>query len=150
MISLSFLVFFYFLMSLYSLFHKAEFKVHMSYYPKEIRCIDQLLKGHGHYGIAQYWNANVITSLSKAHLQVVPFNPNLTPFYWSINIKKFEKPISFIIVDKRDIRSLHKNEIYAKYSVPQKEVTCYSRKVLIYPRESIKGTSPPPNFKIFS
>lgn len=90
MISLFFLVFFYFLMRLYSLFHKAEFKVHMSYYPKEIRCIDQLLKGHGHYGIAQYWDANVITSLSKAHLQVVPFNPNLTPFYWSINIKNLK------------------------------------------------------------
>ena len=59
----------------------------------------------------------------------------------SINVKKFENPISFILLDSGNSYSLNKNIILAKYGNPKKEVTCYARNILIYPRDSIKMTS---------
>ncbi|MFZ0219851.1 MAG: hypothetical protein WAL30_06565 [Candidatus Aquirickettsiella sp.] len=140
-IFIAYLIFIYILASLYNLFHKSDFKVNMNYYPPDIRCIDEVLRGHGHNGIAQYWDANYLTSLSKENLEIVPVNPDLTPMYWSINVRKFENPISFIVLDKGNLFSLNKDIIYTKYGIPKKEVTCYTRKVLIYPKDSIKLSS---------
>ena len=137
MTCLSFLMFFYILTSMYSLFYKPEFKIHMSYYPPDIRCIDKVLHRYGHNGIAQYRDANLITSLSRENLQIVPVNPDMKPYYWSINVKKFEKPTSFIILDQGFLNSLNKNIINSKYGTPLKEVTCYHRKILIYTKDSI-------------
>lgn len=133
MIYLSFLVFIYILTSMYLLFHKTAFKIHMNYYPADIRCIDKALRGYGHYGIAQYWDANFLTSLSKEDLQILPVKSDLSPFYWSVNIKKFKNPISFVILDSGYPTSLKKEIIYAKYGIPEKEVSCYARKILLYP-----------------
>lgn len=137
MTKLSFLMLFYILANMYLLFHKPGFKIHMGYYPPEIRCIDEALHGHGHNGIAQYWDANYITSLSKENTQIVPVNPDLTPFYWSINVKKFGNPLSFILLDT-DTWTLNKDIIYAKYGAPEKEVICNTKKVLLYPKDKIK------------
>ncbi len=140
MIGLSFLIFFYILKNMYLLSHKPGFKLHMSYYPPEIRCIDDALCGYGHNGIAQYWDANYLTSLSKENLQIVPVNPNLTPFYWSINVRKFETPISFVILGS-SLTSLNKDIIYGKFGTPKKEIICYAKRILIYPENSIKLAS---------
>ncbi len=79
---LSFILFLYILASTYILLHKPQFKMKMSYYPPDIHCIDEAVRGYGDNGIAQYWDANYITSLSKENLQLVSVNPDLTPFYW--------------------------------------------------------------------
>lgn len=135
---LSFLVFIYIVTNMYLLYYKPVFKIHMNYYPPDIRCIDKALRGYGRYGIAQYWDANVLTSFSKESLQILPVKSDLTPFYWSVNIKKFKNPISFVILDFGYTTSLNKKIIYAKYGTPKREVSCYTRKILLYPKARIK------------
>lgn len=134
---LSFLMFIYILASVYLLIHKPVFKIHRNYYPADVRCIDEALRGYGHNGMAQYWDANYITSLSKENTQIVPINPDLTPFYWSINVRKFDNFFSFIVLDTNN-DTLNKEIIYAKYGAPKKEIICFTRKILLYPKDSIK------------
>lgn len=135
---LVFFIFLYILLGIYKLYQKPGFKLHSDYYPQDVRCIDEALHKYGHHGIAQFWDANVITTLSKENVQIVPVNPDLTPFYWAINKNNFNNKISFIVVDSSGVIILNKNLIYAIYGVPEKEIVCFNRKILIYNKENLK------------
>lgn len=135
---LAFLILLNLLANIYLLLHKPDFKLHTSFYPAIIRCIDNVLHEQGHNGAAKFWDANYLSSISKYNLQMVPLNPDLTPFYWSINSKKFENLISFFILDHGDVDSLEKEIVYKKFGIPSKEVICLNKTILIYPKDSIK------------
>lgn len=129
------LFFIYIIVGLLVFINKPAFKLHMSYYPQYVRCIDKALRGYGHNGIAQYWEANLITALSKEDIEVVPVL-NLTPFVWFIKKTKFEKPFNFVIlelfINRLPFPSLEKALVYPRYGMPDKVVVCGKRKILIY------------------
>ena len=110
----------------------------MSYYPQYVRCIDKSLRGYLHNGIAQYWDANLITALSLENVKVVPVINSLYTFPWLININKFKDPVNFIIIDMPDKDYnpfiLDENLVYSLYGTPKKIVICKKKKILIYSR----------------
>ena len=134
---LAFLIALYIISNIYILYHKPGFTLNKDYYPQDVRCIDEALREYGHHGIAQFWDANFISILSKENLQIVPVNIYLTPFYWAVNVRKFENPISFIIFDN-DGKTLNKDLINKKFGNPKKEIICYTRTILIYKKDSLK------------
>lgn len=129
------LFFIYVIASLLVFISKPGFKLHMSYYPEYVHCIDKALHGYGHNGITQYWEANLITALSKENVEVVPVL-NLTPFFWAVNATKFKKPFNFVILGLftggLSSRPLEKKLFYSRYGAPDKIVICDKRKILIY------------------
>ncbi len=131
-------VFLYTIITLLAYTNRSNFKIHMSYYPQYVRCIDKSLRGYGHNGIAQYWDANLITALSLENVKVVPVINSLYTFPWLININKFKDPVNFIIIDMPDKDYnpfiLDENLVYSLYGTPTKIVICKKKKILIYSR----------------
>ncbi|WP_218814773.1 hypothetical protein [Rickettsiella endosymbiont of Dermanyssus gallinae] len=122
------------------LLSKPGFKVKLSYYPSFIACIDQALRGYGHKGIAQYWDANLISMLSKTSLDLVPVSSNLVAFPNAINLKKFVPAYSFAIVNTSVLPALRLDEkfIQGVNGQAKKVVVCEDRKILIYPQDTLK------------
>ncbi|RDH40971.1 MAG: hypothetical protein CFE62_001005 [Candidatus Aquirickettsiella gammari] len=131
-------VFLYTMINILVYTNRSSFKIHMSYYPQYVRCIDKSLRGYGHNGIAQYWDANLITALSLENIKVVPVINSLYAFPWLININRFKDPINFIIIDipDKDYNPfiLDENLVYSLYGPPTKIVICEKKKILIYSR----------------
>jgi hypothetical protein len=113
------------------------------YYPEEIKCFDNSLTYESH-GIAEYWDANVVTVLSKKKIEVVPVNVNLEPVYWEINSTKFSKPSSFVILSHiNPLFDLNQLIVNAIYGNPEKIIHCGNKKLLIYQKNSIKTVRRP-------
>lgn len=128
-------IFLYMVINLLIFISKPGFKFHTSYYPEYVRCIDKALRGYGHNGVAQYWEANLITILSKENVRIVPVINDLHTFPWLVNINRFQKPINFIIVDRFSSPfTIEENLLYRRYGMPDKVVVCGKRKILIYSR----------------
>ncbi len=127
------LFFIYIIASLLVFISKPGLKIHMSYYPQYIHCIDKALRGYGHVGIGQYWDAHPVSVFSKEKLEISPVIANLSPFVWAINTTKFKKPFNFIVLDMFDNPfHLDQDLIYRRYGKPDKLVICDKRKILIY------------------
>jgi hypothetical protein len=133
------------------LIHRPAFKIKTEYYPKYMTCIDQALHGLDHHGIAQYWDARIISMLSKENLQISPLVQRLEVFPWWANLQRFENSNSFaIIVDvKKDnlhrpswkgdqIKGLDQKFIENYNGKPKKTVICGPTKLLIYPKDKLK------------
>jgi hypothetical protein len=121
---------------------KPGFKIKYEYYPEYMACIDHSLKGYGHTGIAGYWEANLITILSKTNVQVVPVQPkNFSIFPWMLNLKKFSNSYSFAIIDVTTPfidRELDQNMIEAFNGKPRKTIVCAAKKLLIYDEDQLR------------
>lgn len=122
------------------LIYKPGFKIKLSYYPSFITCIDQALRGYGHKGIAQYWDANLISMLSKNKLDVVPVSSNLVVFPNAINLQKFVPAYSFAIVNTSVLPALRLDEklIAGVNGQAKKVVACEDRKLLIYSQDTLR------------
>lgn len=126
------LLFLCIIVNLFLLISKPGFKLNKNYYPSYVRCIDKALRGYGHTGIAQYWDANLISVLSKENVEALPVI-DLYPFFWGVNVSKFKKPISFVVLDVINVPlSLNKNVIYRSYGIPDKIVICDKKEIRIY------------------
>jgi hypothetical protein len=96
------------------------------------------------HGVAEYWDANVISILSKRKIEVLPLNAILEPNYWEINSTKFSKPSSFVILSNINILfDLNPNIVNAKYGNPEKIIHCENKILLIYKKNSIKTITKP-------
>ncbi|MCZ6914893.1 MAG: hypothetical protein O7C59_10930 [Rickettsia endosymbiont of Ixodes persulcatus] len=135
-----FLVPLYILLSMRVLLNKPGFSIKLSYYPADILCIDQALHDYGHTGISQYWDANLISMLSKENLQVVPVFSDLKKFHFSMNSKKFKNSYSFAVVDIGYISGWKLDEMLIENinGKPERTVICGGRKLLIYPKNNLK------------
>ncbi len=70
--------------------HKEELHERMAYYPKKVRIVDELLKDKNvNAGVADYWDAKVITMFSKNNLRVYPAFNELSIYKHSANINWF-------------------------------------------------------------
>lgn len=129
------LFFIYVIASLLFFISKPGFKLHMSYYPEYVHCIDKALHGYGHNGVSQYWEANLITALSKENVEVLPAI-DLSPYPCAASAAKFKKPFNFVILQLftggLSSRPLEKKLFYSRYGAPDKIVICDKRKILIY------------------
>lgn len=115
----------------------------LEYYPEAIKCIDQYLQPYDH-GVAQYWDANVISILSKKNIEVVSVDYFLEPNYWGANSTKFSKPSSFVILSHiSPLVDLNPNTVNSKYGNPEKIIQCGDKSLLIYPKNSIKTIRKP-------
>jgi hypothetical protein len=124
------------------LVNKPGFKLKYEYYPAFMACIDDSLKKYGRYGIAEYWDANQITMLSKANVQVVPVHPkNFNIFPWMLNLKKFSNSYSFAVVSEKPTwyQTLEQHTVEAFNGKPIKTIICTNnKKLLIYDEGQLK------------
>lgn len=119
-------------------FFKQNLKPKFSYYPTEISCIDRSLPPNTH-GIAEYWDANILSLLSKKNISIAPVSVFLEPVYWSINSTVFAKPSNFVILSKiNPLFDLIPNVVLATYGLPEKIIQCGTKKLLIYPKDSLR------------
>jgi hypothetical protein len=116
-----------------------KIKPKLEYYPEEIKCIDKSLQEYGNHGVAEYWDANVVSILSKKNIEVVSLNARLEPVFFATNSTKFSKPSSFVIISHaKPLFDLNTNIVYATYGNPKKIIRCGEKTLLIYPKNSIK------------
>jgi len=80
-------------------------KLHWEYYPPVTKCIDDGVSHYNQahneniqYGIASYWQAGVITSLSKENLRVVGVDHFLTARSWINNPEMLKKKYDFAVI----------------------------------------------------
>ncbi|MES2142196.1 MAG: hypothetical protein V4471_04855 [Pseudomonadota bacterium] len=120
--------------------HQPGFKIKLSYYPSYITCIDQTLHGHDPNGIAQYWDARLISMLSREKLQVMPVLSNLVNFPFAINRKRYRSTYAFAIIDTSLTGDwlLDQTLIESINGRPEKTVYCGSKKILIYQENKLK------------
>ena len=124
-------------------FFKQNLQPKFSYYPTEISCIDRVLPANAH-GIAEYWDANVLSLLSKKNITVVPVSVFLEPTYWEINSTILAKPSNFVILSHiNPIFDLIPNIVYATYGAPEKISQCGNKQILIYPEDSLRPIKKP-------
>lgn len=113
------------------------------YYPDDIRCIDNALRGEGHKGIGLYWQAFPISMATKENVKVVPIQRNLSPFSFIANIKWFSNAYSFAVIYHNPpdfLKDLAPDENLIKKinGEPKKTILCGDKKLLIYPNNSLK------------
>ena len=120
--------------------YQPRFKIKLSYYPSYITCIDQALHGHNPNGIAQYWDARLISMLSREKLQVMPVLSNLVNFPFAINRKRYRSTYTFAIIDTILTGDwlLDQTLIESINGRPEKTVYCGSKKILIYQKNKLK------------
>ncbi|WP_342146828.1 hypothetical protein [Rickettsiella endosymbiont of Aleochara curtula] len=130
-------IFFWFFVSVFIVYNKQGFKLKGNYYPEDIRCIDNALRGQGRNGVAQYWTARPLSMLSKESLNVNQVLPNLSPFLQSANIKN-KNFYSFAIIDTFSTWVLDQSLIESINGKPKKIIMCGDKKLLIYPENGLK------------
>lgn len=132
------IIFVYSFATTFSPFLKQKLKPKLSYYPDEVSCIDRSLPTNSH-GIAQYWDANIFSVLSRKNIKVVPVSKNLEPMYWSINAKEFSKASNFVILSNfSSVWDLNPSRVFKAYGIPEKIIKCGTKKIFIYPKNSIR------------
>lgn len=131
-------LFFSIIFSTITLASKPGFRLKENYYPEDLRCIDKALHNQGHDGIAQYWTARPFSMLSKENLKINQVLPNLDPFLRSANIGKHKNSYSFAIIDIYSGWILDQNLIENINGKPKQIVLCGDKKLLIYPKHSLK------------
>jgi hypothetical protein len=116
-----------------------------NYVPEYVRLLDQNARQYGlKYGIAGYWQARMITLLSKTGLRAYPIDGMIRPFYivsnqdWFVSSveDRAKKPCFSFIVLNDPLWKISRNEAVAAAGEPSYEVNAWGIPVLIY----AKGT----------
>ena len=64
------------------------------YRPEYVRSLDEQASKYGiRYGVAGYWQARVITLLSRTRMRVYPVDGSLTPFTVVSNVEWYKKAV---------------------------------------------------------
>lgn len=84
---------------------KASKKFRFEYYPPLVSCIDKRISDYNlthaekiKYGIANYWQAGVISSLSKQNLHVAEYSNFLLPHYSVNTSEAYKKHYDFAVI----------------------------------------------------
>lgn len=112
-----------------------------NYQPAYVRSLDQLASRYGiKYGLAGYWQARVITLLSKSGMRVYPVDGSLTPFtivsntqwYKSSIEDKAKKPcFSFVVLDD-PLWKIQRIDVIERLGEPTLDVSAAGTPVMIY------------------
>lgn len=126
--------------------YKKIFNIDSKYYPYEVFCIDQALKNHDNYGVANYWTARPFTMFSQKNLHITEVFNNLSPFAYATNLARItsKNSYSFVILNVTptiptpNAIELNESDIININGAPEKKVVCGSKKLLIYKKGSFK------------
>jgi hypothetical protein len=104
-----------------------------------VSCIDRALRGYGRYGIAEYWSAMYLSMLSKEGLAVHAVYTNLTPFLLLANAAEYRRTYSFAMINMDpNLPKLDESLIENTNGLPEKTIVCGHKKLLIYPKHTLK------------
>ncbi len=128
------------ILKIFDFLRNTDFKNKNSYYPEEIRCIDDSLQNYGKYGIGNYSTRYVISMLSKKNIKVEAFVGELAMFPVGYNIQKYRNSYSFIMFNLPPFNDPPWEKMISEKfkKVPEKIVVCGNKKLFIYSENSIK------------
>ena len=107
----------------------------LSFRPAEITCIDDAISSiDGRHGIAQYWDAKYVQSLSGLDITLAQYMDNLLPMRWITTDSYFTGAYDFAIVTKAPPSPwvLSVDLITAGNGQPLRTVDCPGHLVLLY------------------
>lgn len=114
-----------------------------SYYPEEVKAIDEFAKKHNlKYGLANYWDSKYSTLFSQNELRVYTIiNENLNPWFHVMNKNwyfdyhkgKYNKPLFNFIV----LNGFNKEKIKENFRQPLDSLI-YNNKTILYKMKDIK------------
>lgn len=105
------------------------------FYPEHIACIDRALAAAGaERGIAQYWDAKLLQTLSRRRLTVAQYTGTLEPMQWITSQRFFGERYDFAIVAEQEVPEfrLPRAQLDAINGEPVRTVHCGDRTVLLY------------------
>jgi|GEM_PF-3208113 len=107
------------------------------YYPPFIQCLDEKTSALGiQYGIANYWQARPISTLSQTNLKVVQVNRDLSPYQWINNSAEYAIEPEFAVIDTSFPENypfrLDENLITSRFGKPDATFECERNKILVY------------------
>jgi hypothetical protein len=131
--------------------------------PSLVRFLDRIAPEKNlHYGYAGYWQARLITLLSKSGIRAYAVNGDMTPFLWANNSQWYDQSLenrsrqprlSFVVLDDPVFRLTREDAVRA-FGEPAEEVQEQGTRILIY-RETpavpglwkvVSANSPLPSF----
>ncbi len=114
-----------------------------NYYPEFIQCMDENTARLGvKRGIAHYWQARLITLLTKNNLEVVQTTQDLRPFRILNNSDGYQEEIDFVIIDhspdtwNRSYNWIDSDLVIQRFGEPASTFTCFESDIWVYNRSS--------------
>ncbi len=117
------------------------------YVPPLVRELDTYATLHGlKYGLAGYWQARLITLLSRTGLRAYQVDGHLQPFHWTNNIdwytqslenRNTEPPISFVVLDD-PAAPMSRSDVTSIMGEPDEQATIAGVRVLVYSRSAAR------------
>jgi hypothetical protein len=88
------------------------------------------------YGLAEYWQADTITALSRDRLHIAAVDKRLSPFLWNGNPRNYQYPFEFVISNPAAAPTLQISEetIRQKFGTPDDQFACDGSFVFVYDR----------------
>ncbi|MEK2690470.1 hypothetical protein [Bdellovibrio sp. GT3] len=112
-----------------------------TYYPEEVRCLDEQLGSKGiRHGISGYWDAKRIAYTSKTGLQLAQMNMDEMKYhYWITNKNVFTDKYDFVIAHNTYRQEFDKTveQLTADFGTPIEIIDCGVYKAMIYPPDLI-------------
>jgi hypothetical protein len=108
-----------------------------NYHDPFLRCLVQESAARNlRYGLADYWQAEVITGRTGGALTVVPIGSDLTPIFWNNHPARYSLPFEFIILqhDALPDWQLSPNYVLQRFGVPADTFACGSSDIWVYNR----------------
>ena len=119
-----------------------------AYQPSLVRFLDRIAREKNlHYGYAGYWQARLITLLSKSGIRAYSVNGDMTPFLWANNSQWYDQSLenrskqprlSFVVLDD-PVYKLTRESALRAFGEPAEEVQNQGTRILIY-KETADGT----------
>jgi hypothetical protein len=114
---------------------------HGDYYPEEIKCMDAAFEKYGvDNGVASYWDARRTALLAKTEVNIAQVSDKLEDYTWLTSKRTFRDSYDFAIIDvtARPFYRLDEARIRAINGEPTDTVLCGEKRILVYPRSSLR------------
>jgi hypothetical protein len=112
-----------------------------AYVPPLVRFVDDLAAREGlHYGFGGYWQARLVTLLSKTGVRAYPIDGSLKPLLWVTNRqwysqdlkdKRKQPTIDFVILDD-PLWTIPRERVVQVLGEPEREVRFENTRILLY------------------
>jgi hypothetical protein len=112
-----------------------------AYQPPLVRFLDRIAPEKNlHYGYAGYWQARLITLLSKSGLRAYAVSGDMSPFLWANNSQWYDRSLenrskpprlSFVVLDDPVFRLTREDAIRA-FGEPAEEIEGGGARILLY------------------
>jgi hypothetical protein len=108
-----------------------------NYHDSFLRCLVQESAAHNlRYGLAGYWQAEVITGRTRGALTVVPIGSDLTPIFWNNHPARYSLPFEFVILQRDALPAWQLSPAYVlqRFGEPAETFACASSDIWLYNR----------------